>query len=97
MNQKLLHASNPFADPGDGTGAYNVYKVLYDAVANGLTEDDYSTTDWEGSKGMINNGEIACMVLGSWAVPPVSYTHLDVYKRQRCSSTGNERRDRTDT
>lgn len=69
MNQKLLHASNPFADPGDGTGAYNVYKVLYDAVANGLTEDDYSTTDWEGSKGMINNGEIACMVLGSWAVP----------------------------
>lgn len=67
MNQKLLHTSNPFSDPGDGTGAYNVYKILYDAVANGLTEDDYSTTDWEGCKGMINNGEIGCMVLGSWA------------------------------
>ena len=68
MNQKLLHTANPFADPGDGTGAYNVYKVMYDAVAEGLTEEDYSTTDWEGCKGMINNGQIACMVLGSWAV-----------------------------
>ena len=67
MNQKLLHTSNPFTDPGDGTGPYNVYKILYDAVANGLTEDDYSTTDWEGCKGQINNGEIGCMVLGSWA------------------------------
>ena len=35
----------------------------------GLTEDDYSTTDWEGCKGMINRGEIGCMVLGSWAYP----------------------------
>lgn len=69
MNQKFLHASEPFTDPGDGTGAYNVYKVLYDAVNQKLTEDDYATTDWEGSKGMINKGEIACMVLGSWAVP----------------------------
>ena len=69
MNQKLLHTANPFADPGDGTHAYNVYKVLYEAVSKGLTEDDYSTTDWEGSKGMINNGQIGCMVLGSWSVP----------------------------
>ena len=68
MNQDLIHSAAPFSDPGDGTGPYNVYKILYDAVANGLTEDDYSTTDWEGCKGMINNGEIGCMVLGSWAV-----------------------------
>ncbi|MGN1022691.1 MAG: ABC transporter substrate-binding protein, partial [Lachnospiraceae bacterium] len=68
MNQKLLHTSNPFSDPGDGTHPYNVYKILYDAVANGLTEDDYTTTDWEGSKGMMNRGEVATMVLGSWAV-----------------------------
>ena len=67
MNQKLPHTANPFSDPGDGTHAYNVYKVLYDAVAEGLIEDDYSTTDWEGCKGMINRGEIATMVLGSWA------------------------------
>ena len=41
--------------------------ILYDAVANDLIEDDYTTTDWEGCKGMINNGEIGTMVLGSWA------------------------------
>lgn len=67
MNQKLLHTADPFADPQNGTGAYNVYKILYDAAAAGLTEDDFTTTDWEGSKGMLNNGEIGCMVLGSWA------------------------------
>ena len=67
MNQKLLHKANPFSDPGDGTGSYNVYKILYDAVSEKLTEDDYTTTDWESSKTKINNGEIACMVLGSWA------------------------------
>ena len=42
--------------------------MLYDAVANDLIEDDYTTTDWEGCKGMINRGEIGTMVLGSWAV-----------------------------
>jgi ABC-type glycerol-3-phosphate transport system substrate-binding protein len=68
-NQDLAHMSNPFADRGDGTGPYAVYKILYDAVSMGLTEEDYTTTDWEGCKGMINNGEIGCMVLGSWAHP----------------------------
>lgn len=68
-NDGLIHGKDPFADPGDGTGAYNVYKILYDAVEKGLTEDDYTTTDWEGSKGMMNSGKIATMVLGSWAVP----------------------------
>ena len=67
FNQKFVHTANPFADPGDGTGAYNLYKILYDACANGLIEDDYSTTDWESCKGMMNRGEIATMVLGSWA------------------------------
>ena len=69
MNRKLLHEKDPFRDYGDNTHAYAVYKILYDAVANGLIEDDYTTTDWEGCKGMINNGEIGCMVLGSWAYP----------------------------
>ncbi len=69
MNQKLLHTENPFQDYDDDAHAYNVYKILYDAVAEGLTEEDYTTTDWEGCKGMLNNGEIGCMVLGSWAYP----------------------------
>lgn len=68
LNQKFAHQAEPFKDNGDETGAYALYKILYDAVANGLTEDDYTTTDWEGCKGMINRGEIGTMVLGSWAV-----------------------------
>lgn len=68
-NGTLLHEKDPFRDYGDSTHPYAVYKILYDAVAQGLTEDDYSTTDWEGCKGMINRGEIGCMVLGSWAYP----------------------------
>ena len=67
MNQKLLHTKDPFQDYGDNTHPYALYKVLYDAVADGLTEDDFTTTSWEDSKGMINRGEIATMVLGSWA------------------------------
>ncbi|MDO5522080.1 MAG: ABC transporter substrate-binding protein [bacterium] len=67
MNQTLLHSATPFSDPGNGTGPYNVYKLLYEAVNKGLTEEDYSTTDWEGSKGMLNSGKIGCMALGSWA------------------------------
>ena len=67
QNNLLLHEKNPFRNYGDGTHAYAIYKVLYDAVAEGLIEDDYTTTDWEGSKGMMNRGEIATMVLGSWA------------------------------
>ena len=69
LNQKFIHEKDPFRDYGDDTHANAVYKVLYDAAANGLIEDDYTTTDWEGSKTMLNNGEIACMVLGSWAYP----------------------------
>lgn len=67
MNQKFVHTAEPFKNNGDGTGAYALYKILFDAVEQGLIEDDYATTDWEGCKGMINNGEIGTMVLGSWA------------------------------
>ena len=67
MQQILAHAKDPFADQGNGTGPYAVYKILYDATAEGLIEDDYTTTDWEGCKPMLNNGQIATMVLGSWA------------------------------
>ncbi|MBR4669047.1 MAG: carbohydrate ABC transporter substrate-binding protein [Butyrivibrio sp.] len=69
INRKLAHTKDPFKDYGDDTHAYAVYKILYDAVSEGLIEDDYTTTDWEGSKGMLNNGEIGCMVLGSWSYP----------------------------
>ena len=71
MNQVLPTTKEPFKkdDAAPDTHPYAVYKTLYDAVSNGYTEEDYSTTDWESSKGKINNGEIATMVLGAWAVP----------------------------
>ncbi|MDR3284585.1 MAG: ABC transporter substrate-binding protein [Treponema sp.] len=68
MNIILPHAQNPFADRGDNAGPYAVYNVLYEAVKRGLVEDDPTTSDWESSKGLFNRGEIAAMVLGSWAI-----------------------------
>ncbi len=67
-NITMPQTKDPFADQGNGTGAYAVYKLLYDAVSQGLTEESPTATDWEGSKPMINNGEIGAMVLGSWAI-----------------------------
>ncbi len=65
VNDKMSNEATPF-DAGDP--AYNVYKVLYDSVKNGVTEADPFTTEWEGSKLMMAKGEVACMVLGSWAL-----------------------------
>jgi raffinose/stachyose/melibiose transport system substrate-binding protein len=42
--------------------------LLYDIVRGKLTEIDPTTTNWEGSKGLLANGKIATMWLGSWAV-----------------------------
>ncbi|WP_251388832.1 ABC transporter substrate-binding protein [Mediterraneibacter agrestimuris] len=64
----LTKGENPFSDRGDGTGPYAVYNTLYEAVKRGLTEEDPTTTDWEGSKGMLNSGKIGCMALGSWSL-----------------------------
>jgi ABC-type glycerol-3-phosphate transport system substrate-binding protein len=68
MNRVLPHADAPFSDRGDGTGPYAVYSVLYEAIRQGLVEPSPETSDWEGSKGMINRGEVASMVLGSWSI-----------------------------
>jgi raffinose/stachyose/melibiose transport system substrate-binding protein len=42
--------------------------LLYDIVHGKLAEEDPTTTNWEGSKGLLANGKIATMWLGSWAV-----------------------------
>ena len=52
----------------EGSSHYVLAKLLYDIVSQGLCESDPTTCDWEASKLMLNNGEIGCMVLGSWAV-----------------------------
>lgn len=71
VNTGLVKGENPFSDRGDGTGPYAVYNTLYEAVKRGFTEEDPTTTDWEGSKPMLNRGEIGAMALGSWSVKQI--------------------------
>lgn len=71
MSIVMPQTYDPFARGALGAedmGPFAVYNILYEAVRRGLTEADPTTTDWEGSKVRINNGEIGVMVLGSWAV-----------------------------
>jgi len=51
-----------------GKEHYLIDSLLFDIVAAGLTEPDPATTAWEPSKVLIGSGEVATMVLGSWAV-----------------------------
>ena len=68
MNHDIVHMKDPFAKQEDMTGPYAVYYTCYESVARKLVEEDPASSDWESSKTRINNGEIATMVLGSWAV-----------------------------
>ncbi|WP_421732813.1 ABC transporter substrate-binding protein [Cellulomonas sp.] len=66
---EMTQTDTPWTDESD-SGVID--GTIYDAVAQGLTEADPTTTDWEGSKRMIGVGEIATMVLGSWAIPQMA-------------------------
>ncbi len=53
----------------DGDAYYEVYELMFDIFSDPtLIEEDPMTTDWEGCKKAINDGKIATMVMGSWAV-----------------------------
>lgn len=64
-SNKLAYTDAPFAE---GTAHHTIYKLMYDLVAEELVEVDPSTTDWELSKELLANGDIAAMVLGSWSI-----------------------------
>ncbi|WP_062319691.1 ABC transporter substrate-binding protein [Halolactibacillus sp. JCM 19043] len=64
-NIDILDDPRPF-EAGDPH--YDHYKLMYDVAEQGLIEEDPLTTDWEASKVMMNEGKIATMVLGSWAL-----------------------------
>jgi raffinose/stachyose/melibiose transport system substrate-binding protein len=64
-NDNLATAQNPWAAGSDllaGDG------LLYNIVNRKLSEPDPTTTNWEDSKGMLANGKIATMWLGSWSI-----------------------------
>lgn len=62
---KMVYNKNEFL-PGSAT--YDSLKLLYDAVKEGLVEEDPMTSDWETSKQAMADGKIGVMCLGSWAV-----------------------------
>ncbi|NPC93485.1 extracellular solute-binding protein [Bacillus sp. WMMC1349] len=67
-NVKMVNENDPFAK---GKPHYQTYKLMYDLAKQGLIEKDPLTTDWESSKAMLGRGEIATMVMGSWAVDQI--------------------------
>lgn len=91
MNITMPQTADPFA-PGVPTGdaqsgPYAVYYTLYEAVKRGLTEDDPTTTDWEGCKPMmptiralsrskaptiLSGARISTVRPSVWRKPPIS-------------------------
>ncbi len=61
----LARTDAPWAE---GEEHYQIDSLLYDIVADGLSEPDPLTTNWEESKTLIGSGQVATMVLGSWAI-----------------------------
>lgn len=64
-NTHVAHSDTPWAEDewhGISDG------LLFDIVAGGFSEPDPLTTNWEESKTLIGSGEVATMLLGSWAI-----------------------------
>lgn len=65
-NDLLVNKQDIFTPGG---AYYEVYKLMFDVFKDPtLHEEDPMTSDWEGCKKAINDGKIATMVMGSWAV-----------------------------
>ncbi|WP_104434804.1 ABC transporter substrate-binding protein [Kineococcus xinjiangensis] len=65
----LLERTRDDAPWTEGKEQHAIDSLLYRIVERGLSEPDPTTTNWEESKNLIGSGEVATMVLGSWAVP----------------------------
>ncbi|MBL0886620.1 ABC transporter substrate-binding protein [Myceligenerans indicum] len=65
QNTHIAYSDTPWA-PDEWHGISD--GLLYDVVAEGLTEDDPTTTNWEESKTLLGTGQVATMLLGSWAI-----------------------------
>lgn len=65
-NNALINGDNLFAE---GSPYYKTYKLMFDVYSDrSLIEEDPMGCDWEASKPAINDGTIATMTMGSWAV-----------------------------
>ncbi|MFJ6794909.1 ABC transporter substrate-binding protein [Streptomyces sp. NPDC091268] len=65
-------ASNKLAGPvspwAPGSELRTIDTLLHDIVKQGLAEKDPSTTNWEASKGLLGQGKVGSMMLGSWSI-----------------------------
>lgn len=52
----------------EGSTHYQSFRLLYDIVDKGFCESDPAKSDWEKCKGMLNEGKIGCLAIGSWAI-----------------------------
>lgn len=65
---EFIYINNPFTR---GKTHYEVYGLLYDIVHDGLAEPDINVTEWYPVCQALNKGEIACMIMGSWALSQI--------------------------
>ncbi len=68
-SEALVKMAATDAPWSDGQEKAQLDSLMYDAVKEGATEPDPTTTNWENSKNLIATGKIALMPLGSWAIP----------------------------
>ncbi len=64
-NENVAYSDTPWAEDewhGISDG------LLFDIVAEGLSEPDPLTTNWEESKALLGTGQVATMLLGSWSI-----------------------------
>lgn len=66
----FVYEENPFLK---GTNYYKSYKLLYDIVKNNLCEDQYTSYEFDELCQKVNSGEIASIMLGTWAYDSIKY------------------------
>lgn len=71
---EMLSEEAPFAK---GNPLNTSLNFLYQAVANGLVEEDPVTSNWDKSKMMVANGEVASLAIGSWVIPQIQELDVD--------------------
>jgi ABC-type glycerol-3-phosphate transport system substrate-binding protein len=64
-NDNLATTAAPWTS---GQDMFQIDSLIFNMVNKKLTEPDPTTTNWENSKTLLANGQIATMWLGSWAV-----------------------------
>lgn len=65
---EFIYQEYPFSE---GNPHYKVYRLLYDLVAEGLVEPNVLEGDWYNTCVKLNNGEIGCFAIGSWALEQI--------------------------